>query len=133
MSSTAPLLVELDERRRRLRMSRASLAHRAGLSVPTVQRLLSGRESGPRLDTVARVAGALGVEVLLSDSPRVRELVSASALRAEQARAKARHIARLVQGTMALEAEAVGPETLGRMEEDGYHSLLAGPARRLWE
>jgi len=133
MTATTQLFAELNQRRLRLRMSRATLARRAELSLPTVQRLLSGREGRPRMDTVARLAGALGVDVLLSDSPRVCARATASAFRDEQARAKARRLASLVQGTMALEAEAVGADTMGRMEEENYHALLAGPARRLWE
>ena len=113
-------------------MSKADLARRANVSLPTVQRLLSGRESRARMDIVAAIAAALGVEVRLSDSSHVHETVEVSAFRAAQARAKAKRLAKLVQGTMALEAEAVGTSVLERMEEENVHALLAGPRRRLW-
>jgi len=132
MDATAQLFAQLDRRRARLGMSKAALARRSGVSLPTVQRLLSGRESRARMDIVAAIAAALGVEVRLSDSPCVYETSDVSAFRRAQARAKARRLARLVQGTMALEAEAVGTDVLEELEERNIHALLAGPGRRLW-
>lgn len=113
-------------------MSKAALARRSEISLPTVQRLLCGRETNPRLETVTALADALGVEVRLSGSSRVYESTEASAFRLEHARAKAKRLARLVQGTMALEAESVGADVLEQMEECNLHALLAGPPRRLW-
>ena len=132
MDPTGRLFLELDGRRVRLGMSKADLARRAGVSLPTVQRLLSGRETRARTDIVAAIAAALGVEVRLSDSPHVHESTDVSSFRMAQARAKARRLARLVQGTMALEAEAVGEGVLAQVEEQNVHALLAGPGRRLW-
>ena len=132
MDATRQIPAQLDGRRARLRMSKVDLARRSGVSLPTVHRLLSGRESRARTDTVAAIAAALGVEVRLSENPHVHETHGVSDFRRAQARAKARRLARLVQGTMALEAEAVGVETLAALEEDNLHALLAGSGRRLW-
>ena len=126
------LFAQLDNRRIRLRMSKADLARRAGLSLPTVQRLLRSQEGDARVETVAALAAALGVEVRLSDTLGVHESIAVSAFRAQQARRKARRLAKLVQGTMALEAEAVEASVLEQMEEANFHALLAGPPRRLW-
>lgn len=132
MAAASQLFVQLDRRRARLGMSKADLARRAGVSLPTVQRLLSGRESRARTDIVAAVAAALGVEARLCDSPYVYETTKASAFRQEQAKAKATRLAKLVLGTMALEAEAVSPHVLEELVERNVHALLAGPGRRLW-
>jgi transcriptional regulator with XRE-family HTH domain len=113
-------------------MSKAALARRAAVSLPTVQRLFAGREGNPRTDTLLEIASALGVEVLLSDSPRVLEKSKASEFCEAQARAKAKRLARLVQGTMALEAEAVDTTVLEEIEEQNFQALLGGPRRRLW-
>lgn len=113
-------------------MSKADLARRAGVSVPTVQRLLSGGEKRALTDVVAAIAAALGVEVRLSDALYVHESTEVSAFRRKQAERKARWLARLVQGTMALEAEAVDSDVLQEIEEQNVHALLAGPNRRLW-
>jgi transcriptional regulator with XRE-family HTH domain len=113
-------------------MSKSDLARRSSVSLPTVHRLLSGRENRARTDIVAAIAAALGVEVRLSDSSYVFESSEVSSFRRAQARAKAKRLARLVQGTMALEAEAVGVDVLEELEEQNFHALLAGPARRLW-
>jgi len=113
-------------------MSKADLARRADVSLPTVRRLLSGRERRARTDIVAAIAAALGVEVRLCESPYVHESSTVSEFREAEARAKARRVARLVQGTMALEAEAVAVSVFEEMVEQNVHALLAGPARRLW-
>jgi len=132
MDSTQRLFAQLDSRRRRLGMSKADLARRAAVSLPTVQRLLSGRESRARIDIVTAIAVALGVEVRLGAALSVHESTDVSAFRLAQARSKARRLARLVQGTMALEAEAVSEPVVDEMEEQNVHALLAGPSRRLW-
>ncbi|MHC4819401.1 MAG: helix-turn-helix domain-containing protein [Planctomycetota bacterium] len=132
MGATHRLFAQLRSRRARLGMSKADLARRAQVSLPTVHRLLSGREKRARTDIVAAIAAALGVEVRLSDSPHVHESSGVSEFRRAQARAKARRLAKLVQGTMALEAEAVGTDVLEELEEQNVHALLAGPGRRLW-
>ncbi|MHC4161650.1 MAG: helix-turn-helix domain-containing protein [Planctomycetota bacterium] len=132
MDATHQLFAQLESRRVRLGMSKADLARRAGVSVPTVQRLLSGRERRARTDIIAAIAAALGVEVRLSESPHVYESSEVSVFREAHARAKAKRLARLVQGTMALEAEAVGTDVLEEMEEQNVHALLAGSGRRLW-
>lgn len=126
------LFEKLEGRRARLGMSKADLARRAGVTIPTIRRLLSGREKRARTDIVAAIAAALGVEVRLCQSPYVYESTDVSAFRRARARAKARQLAKLVQGTMALEGEAVGAEVLEEMEEQNFHALLAGSGRRLW-
>ena len=132
MDATRQISAQLDDRRSRLRMSKADLARRSDVSQPTVSRVLSGQESRPRMDTVIAIATALGVEVRLSEASQVHEKYDVSEFRKHQARTKARHLVRLVQGTMALEAEAVGEDILRQMEEDNFHALLAGSGRRLW-
>jgi len=132
MEARHQLFGQLESRRARLGMSKADLARRAEVSLPTVRRLLAGREKRARTDIVAAIAAALGVEVRLSDSSHVYESSDVSAFRRDQARAKAKRLARLVQGTMALEAEAVGADVLDEMEERNVHALLAGSGRRLW-
>lgn len=52
--------------------------------------------------------------------------------RCSQARMKAEQLARLVQGTSALECQAVDPETYETLVARSYHELLSGSARRLW-
>lgn len=126
------LYAQLDSRRVRLGMSKADLARLAGVSLPTVQRLLSGREGRARADVLGAIADALGVEVRLSGSPHVHESTDASAFRDARARKKAARLAKLVQGTMALEAEAVDHRVLEQLAAQNVHALLAGPGRRLW-
>ncbi len=132
MNATDRLFAQLDDRRARLDMPKTDLARRARVSLPTIRRLLSGHEKRARTDTVAAIAVALGVQVRLSDRSHVYESSKVSAFRELQARTKARRLTRLVQGTMALEAEAVSADVLDEIEEKNVHALLAGSGRRLW-
>ena len=50
----------------------------------------------------------------------------------QQARRKAEQIARLVQGTSALESQAVDQTAYARLVERSFHQLMAGSRRRLW-
>lgn len=126
MISTFPIPVDrLVSRRKALGMSFTMLAARSGVSEPTVKRILGGHAAAASFANVAAVAQALGVSLEFGES-------DIDELRREQARKKAEHIARLVQGTSALESQAVDPETYRRLVEKSYHELLAGPNRRLW-
>jgi len=132
MTAMSHVYTQLNSRRVRLGMSKADLARLAGVSLPTVRRLLSGREGRARVDILGAIADALGVEVRLSSTPSVHESSDPSVFREARAKEKAAHLAKLVQGTMALEAEAVDAQVVEQMTAETVHSLLAGPKRRLW-
>ena len=132
MTAHTSLFAQLNDRRSRLGISKAQLSRRSGVAVHTVHRLLSGGETRPKMDTLSALAVALGVEVRLADRAVMHETTKVSAFRAKQAKAKAAYLAKLVQGTMALEAEAVDAEVLQEIEEANVHALLSGPSRRLW-
>lgn len=119
-------LQALDTRRRELGMGYAFLAQRSGVSLPTVQRILSGNHATASFANVTAVADALGLRLKFSPRDRVEKL------RRRQARRKAKRLVRMVQGTSGLEGQAVDPDTVRRLEERTVHELLAGSARRLW-
>ncbi|MBX9641246.1 MAG: helix-turn-helix domain-containing protein [Mycobacteriaceae bacterium] len=126
MIRTPTTLINLLRRRRAaLGMSLPALARRSGVSEPTVNRIFGGRLGAASFANVEAVARALGVS-LAPDESNV-----AHACRT-QARQKAEHIARLVQGTSALEGQAIDAATYNRLVEKSYRELLAGPRRRLW-
>lgn len=120
------LFSKLDERRRKLGMSVPALAKRSGVSLPTAQRILSGRHSGASFDSVVAVAKALGVDFDL------KETQSAHAFAREGAREKARRLVKLVQGTSALEGQAVDAVKINELTDQAMHALMAGPRRKLW-
>jgi transcriptional regulator with XRE-family HTH domain len=123
----------MDDRRKRLGMSRALVASRSGVSLPTVTRILTGKETAPSLPKVQAIAAALGVSLHAGAVVRVEEDLDAEEFRRRQALAKARRLVRIVQGTMGLESQAVDARTLHEMIERTTKDLLAGPRRRLWE
>jgi len=106
-------------------MSFPSLAERSGVSEPTVKRIFAGQIGEALFANVAAVVDALGMSFGLEE-------IDADELCRRQARMKAEQIARLVQGTSALESQAVDPTTYNRLVEKSYHELLAGSKRRLW-
>lgn len=108
-------------------MSRATLARRAKLSVPTVHRILTGKETGPSLETVEALAAALGLTI------QIVETIDAEEFRERQAQTKAAQLVGMVQGTMGLEAQAVDAKTLATLTKRNATRLLAGPPRRLWD
>ena len=107
-------------------MSRAVLARRSGVSLPTVNRIVGGGVEHATYASLKAVADALGMDFELKNT--IDELDLAE----QQAQAKAEVIARMVQGTSALESQAVDPETYRQIIRQTVHELMAGPRRRLW-
>ena len=126
MLPSAPIShTHLATRRRALGLTFPALAARSGVSEPTVKRILGGHLEEASFANVAAVAAALGAAIV------VDEVDTDDLLRA-QARAKAEEVARLVQGTSALESQAVDADSYRRLVERSYHELMAGSRRRLW-
>lgn len=116
---------QLDRRRRQLGLSCAALAAQTGLGLRTVQRVLSGEETNPGITTLQAIATCLGVSLRI-------EQESADAVRRRQARHKSRQLAAIVQGSSALEAQALSAAAVRKLEDRMVKDLLAGSARRLW-
>lgn len=126
MISIAHICNELDNRRRALGMPLDELSRRANVSLLTVRRVLAG-ERGARFDTVSAIADALGVPVL--DIDRARDI---DEMRRDQAVSKAEKLVGLVQGTSALEGQAVDEVYIRHMVQKTINELLCGPRSRLW-
>jgi transcriptional regulator with XRE-family HTH domain len=125
-------LKNLDSRRRELRMSRFALAKRAGLSLPTLNRIFEG-QANPTVETLFALAGALGVEFRIANNGiEPRETSTASEFRQSVAEKKAQQLVKIVQGTSALEAQAVAKSDEEDMIRQTVQQLLTGPSRRLW-
>jgi hypothetical protein len=91
-----------------------------------VQRILSGEETNPGFSTVAGLARELGVGVRFDDEVDVRTI------RRRQAERKAERLLAIVQGSSALEAQALSRETIRDLREKTINELLAGSDRKLW-
>lgn len=125
MSTFAVTNVSLDRRRRDLGLTFTALSVRSGVSEPTVKRILGGRLGEASFTHVVAIARALG-------APIAAEATDIDQMLRDRARAKAEAVARLVQGTSALESQAVDDAEYRRLVERSYHELLAGSRRRLW-
>jgi transcriptional regulator with XRE-family HTH domain len=121
-----PMSKRLNQRRERLGISCSVLAKRAGVSLRSVQRILSGEELNPGFSTVATLARELGVGV------RFDEEVDVRTIRRRQAERKAERILAIVQGSSALESQGLSRETLRDLREKTINELLAGSDRKLW-
>ncbi|MBX3387237.1 MAG: helix-turn-helix transcriptional regulator [Phycisphaeraceae bacterium] len=125
LTTPAIPLAILSRRRAELGISLAALAQRSGVSEPTVKRIFAGRIGEASFANVAAVVDALGLSLDLGAA-------DADQMRRTQARKQAERVARLVQGTSALESQAVDERAYQQLVERTYHELLAGPKRRLW-
>ena len=130
--TTIELTGRLDRRRHEIGMTKKELAVRARIPIATLNRILSGQEKRLALDKVRALAGALGVVIHLGSTITLEEPKSPFELRETQATRKAEHVVRMVQGTMGLEAQAVGSDDLKAMVEQTKCELLAGSRRKLW-
>ncbi len=125
MTQTSGILNELSRRRRTLGMPYEELGLRCGISISTLKRVLGG-EVTASFSTVAAIADALGVDL---GTTRADDI---AAMRDRQAHAKARRIVALVQGTSALEGQAVDSTDAALMEQRTAAELLSGSPRKLW-
>ncbi len=122
----ASLLSSLAGRRKELQMSLRIVAERSGLGVRTVQRVLSLREPKAKLNTVLQIADALNVEL------RPKEAGTAHLVRKREAVKKAARLASMVQGTSALESQAIPKNDLRDIKDEIADKLLTGSPRQLW-
>ena len=125
MTQTKNILNMLDQRRRALAMPFDELQRRSGVSISTLKRVLRG-DVMASFATVASVADALGVDIGFT---HIQEL---TAMRERQARDKGRRLVALVQGTSALEGQAVNESDRQLMEQKTEAQLLAGSGLKLW-
>jgi transcriptional regulator with XRE-family HTH domain len=125
MQAVQNILTELEERRRALGMSYRVLSERSGLGITTVQRVLR-QHKGERLDTLVRIAQALGGQIGLVRPRTLR------AMRKEQATRKAGAIVSMAQANAALEEQAVDEKSMKRIQRDIAESILRGSNHRLW-
>lgn len=126
MTSRQPLIEKLEARRRDLGLSQAVLAELSGVSLPTVHRILAGHGTAASVENILAIVQVLGMD--LEAVPRIgtQEILE------QQARKKAERLVGMVQGTSALEGQAVSGKQLGQMIKQTVQELLAGSRRRLW-
>lgn len=103
-----------------------ALAKRSGVSLPTVQRILSGRHSSASFEAVIAISNALGIEIEAKETSSAREFIRDGAFQ------KARRLAQMVQATSGLEGQAVETDAMNELTDQAMHLLMAGSRRKLW-
>ena len=139
MFATRKSVNALEARRRELKMSRATLARRSGVSMPTTFRLLTA-ESGlenASFRSVLAIAKALDMTIRFDpDDPeeplRFRPKKPADVVMEKEATLKAKRLVAIVQATSGLEGQAVSAATAKRMIKKTTSELVAGSPRRIW-
>ena len=126
MKKHQALFEKLESRRRELGLSQSVLAERSGVSLPTVQRILSGHNPAASFENTVMIAEILGMQL---DAVPV---IPANEVLRQQAQKKAQRLVGMVQGTSALEAQGVSARHIGQMIKRTTQELLAGSRRRLW-
>jgi hypothetical protein len=117
---------QLNNRRLELGMTFDAVSRRSGVPIATVKRTLNRGAERAAFGTVAAIASALGMSVDLCAATNGFQYCR------QQAQRRAHQIVSLVQGTSALEAQAVSTADLDRMVEKTVHEIMSGPNRRLW-
>jgi len=117
---------EFEKRRGELGMSRTVLAKRSRVSLPTVNRILTGQHTAASFSNVAAIAETLGMEITAKAKTRSYDF------RQQQAMRKARQLVRLVQGTSALEGQGLDDQELEEMIGRTSKELFLSN-RKLWE
>ena len=120
------IINRLAGKRQELGMSDTYIAHKAGLSQPTVNRILSGRHSSARLDHIIAIAEVLGMKCQMLDTK------DAESMRYERARHVARKLAETTQATMALEGQGLKWKNIKDIMGREISKLLAGSNKKLW-
>jgi transcriptional regulator with XRE-family HTH domain len=119
------VLRQIERRRRELGISLKELARRSSVSLPTLNRMVSGRHLNVSFASVLAVAETVGLEL------DARPVIRGEVLRRHAARDKAAKIVRMVQGTSALEGQGLGAAELRDMVDRTADELLTSN-RRLW-
>ena len=109
-----------------LGMSDVYIARHAGLSQPTVNRILSGQHKSARMDHIIAIAAVLGMECGISD------IADANRMRQDRAVKSAWKLAEATQATMALEGQGLGRKEREDLMARERLRLLAGPNSKLW-
>ncbi len=122
----------LDQRREELGIGYPALSERSGVSMPTLKRIISGKAENPTIQNLQAVCRVLGLQLIIDDTIKAKSKRSVEELRESVAKEKAEQIVRLVQGTSALESQAVGLTAVRDMVSRTVHELLAGSSRKLW-
>ena len=116
----------LNARRKRLGMTYQVLAARSGVSIATVQRILSCENDQANFSNVVAVVRALGMTANFIESVSDNEFCEL------QAQKKSKRLISILQGSSGLEGQAVDDQTLEDMVQQTVHELLSGPKRKLW-
>ncbi|MFO0936255.1 MAG: helix-turn-helix transcriptional regulator [Gemmataceae bacterium] len=116
----------LNNRRKKLGMTIRALSRLSGIPVATVNRVLS-KPSSVRFEHVDRVGRVLGVNF------QGVQKISLHKVLHDRAYAKARFVAKTVQGSQGLEAAGVDSQGFNRIVDIAAQALLSGKKRKLWD
>ena len=120
-----PFVRKLSDRRVNLGISQIKLARLTGASLPTIQRVFAGNKN-TSFDTVSKIASVLGLSLSFNNEKKEEDVLI------ERARFKAKQLAKMVQGTSALECQGLNAEAMENVENKILHKLLKGSRSRLW-
>jgi transcriptional regulator with XRE-family HTH domain len=116
----------LQKRRTEIGIPYPDLAARSGVSVATAKRILCGQIERASLAHVEAVAKVMGVSLVpREDSP-------AHKVKERAAYQQANRLVRMVQGTSALESQALDSKQAEQLAHESVHRLMAGSPRRVW-
>jgi hypothetical protein len=120
----------LDKQRRMLKMPLDIVAERANLSLATVNRILKKKRTSSSIENVFAIASVLGAEIGADGALRIQD---PEKMVEQQIQKEAKKIVRMVQGTMALEAQGITDSSfLDQLVETAAQELRRKPRKKLW-
>lgn len=119
----------LAERKRQLGMSEAYIAREAGLSQPTVHRILSGEHSSTSLNDIMMIAEVMGLktETFQLEFEDVTDMLT------QQAESLAKKYTDINNATNQMEGQGLTNADKKRLGFGLKAALLGGVRRNLWE
>ena len=102
------------------------MSEKSGVSVSGLKSIFKKGVESSQLSNVIAIAKSLGLEI------SCRSVKESHEVRFEQARRKAENLAGMLQGTMALESQAITNAELEEIIKNMVHELMAGSSKRLW-
>lgn len=120
------IIQKMEMRRKNLGISHRYLAQVTGISVPTVQRIFSGKSSSTSFETVVSLASVLGMAFYCE--PRLAE----DEVLVQAARRRAHQLALMMQATSTGSSNLLDTEGLAKVEDKLVLELLKGSRARIW-
>lgn len=125
-NSLNSILQKMEQRRKNLGVSHRYLAQATGVSLPTVQRIFSGKNRSASFETITKLATVLGLS--LTCEPALQE----TDVLLQAAKRRAYELAVSMEVASATEKVGLSRDGFARIQDKLVLELLRGSRARIW-